>query len=73
MEAMKTNVLIWGLFMSWSMKAAIQLRPNYTENLEVYKKTNFEEIQNLFNITQKLALEHLEEILNVNTIESTSP
>ena len=35
--------------------------------------TNFEEIQSLFNITQKLMLEHSEEILNVHTIESTSP
>ena len=73
MEAMKTNVLIWGLFMSSSMKAAIRLGPHYTENLEVFKKTNFEEIQKLFNITQKLALEHPEEVLNVNTIESPSP
>ena len=41
--------------------------------LEVYKNTNFEEIQSVFNITQKLILEHSEEILNVHTIESTSP
>ena len=64
-EAMKTNVLIWGLFMSSSMKAAIHHGPNYTENLEVYKNTNFGEIQNVFNITQKLVLEHSEEILKV--------
>ena len=59
--------------MSSSMKAAIHLGPNYTENLEVYKNSNFEEIQNLFNITQKLVLEHSEGILNVNTIEGASP
>ena len=34
---------------------------------------NFQEIQNLFNITQKLVLECSEEILIVHTIESTSP
>ena len=33
------------------------------------KNTNFEEIQSLFNITQKLILEHSEAFLNVNTIE----
>ena len=49
------------------------LDQNYTENLEEYKDTNFEENQNIFNITQKLSLEHPEEILNVNTIESASP
>ena len=55
--------------MSSSMEAAIHLGPNYTENLEVYKNTNFEEIPNLFNITQKWVSEHSEEILNVHTIE----
>ena len=55
------------------MKAAIHLGPNYLANLEISKNTNFEEIQNLFNITQKLILEHSEEILNVPTMHSTSP
>ena len=59
--------------MSSSMKAAIHLGPNYLANVEVYKNTNFEEIQSLFNITQKLILDLSEEILNVNTIESAIP
>ena len=62
-----------GMFMSSSMKAAIHLGPNYLANLEVFKNPNFEEIQILFNITQKLILQHSEEILNVRTIDSTSP
>ena len=52
MEALKTNVLIWRMFMSSSMKAAIHLGPNYLANLEVYKNTNCEGIQSLFNITK---------------------
>ena len=40
MEALKTNVLIWSMFMSSSMKAAIHLGQNYLANLEVYKNTN---------------------------------
>ena len=72
MEALKTNVLIWGMFMSSSMKAATHLGPNYLANLEVYKNTNFEEIQSFFSITQKWILGHSEEILNVKTIESAS-
>ena len=55
------------------MKAAIHLGPNYLANLEVNKKTNFEEIEILFNITQKLILEHSEGILDVKPLESTSP
>ena len=73
MEALKTNVLIWRMFMSSSMKAAIHLGPNNLANLEVYKNTNFEEIECVFNITQKLILEHSEEILNVKPLESSSP
>ena len=61
------------MFMSSSVKAAIHLGPNYLANLEVYKNTNFEEIQSLFNITQKMRLGLSQEILNVQTIESTSP
>ena len=48
MEAMKTTVLIWRLFISSSLKAATHLGPNYTENLDVFMNTNIEEIQNLF-------------------------
>ena len=59
--------------MSSSMKAAIHVGPNYLANLEVYKNTNFEGIQSIFNITQILILEHSEEILNVNTIDSAFP
>ena len=60
--------------MSSSMKAAIHLGPHYTKNSEVYKNTKFEEIQNLFSITQKLILDQNEQqILNVNTVDSISP
>ena len=38
------------------MKAAVRLGPNYNGNFKVYRNTNFEELQNLFDITQKLIL-----------------
>ena len=53
-EALKTNVLIWGLIMSTTMRAEIHLGPNCIKKLRVYRNTNFEELQNLFNITQKI-------------------
>ena len=59
--------------MSSSMKAAIHLGPNYLTILEIYKNTNFEEIQSLFQITLKLIVDHSEEILNIHTIHSASP
>ena len=53
------------------MKAAIHMGPDCTEILDVYKNTNFEELQNLFDITQKLV--HKQgEILNVTMIECAS-
>ena len=54
MQAYKTNVLIWGMFMTSSMKAAFHLGPNYLSNSEVYKNTKFEEIDSFFTITRKL-------------------
>ena len=58
--------------MSTTMKAAVRLGPSYTENLEVCRNTNFEELQNLFDITERLILEHQAEILNVSPIDWTA-
>ena len=59
-QAWKTNVLSWGFFMSTTIKAAVHLGPNsnYIEILEVYRNTNFEELQNLKDFTQRLILDH---------------
>ena len=40
--------------------------------MEVYRNTNFEVLKNLFDITQRLILEHEAEILNVPPIDWTS-
>ena len=53
------------------MKAAIHLDLRHTDNLEVCKNSEFEDIESLFNITKKLISEN-SETLNVNSIESTS-
>ena len=53
--------------MTSSMKAAFHLGPNYLSNSEV------EEIESLFTITQKLVMEHSEEVLNVKCLEYSSP
>ena len=57
--------------MATTMKAAVHLGPNYTENMEVCKHANFKEIQNLFNVSQRLIMEHPAEILNVSTVDWT--
>ena len=47
----KTNVLIWGLFMSTTTKASVHLGPSYSEKLVAYRNSNFEELRTLFDIT----------------------
>ena len=59
--------------MSSSLKAAIHLGQNYTENMAVFNNTDMEEIQNLCSINQRLVLGNTEEILNVQAVESTDP
>ena len=54
------------------MEASVHLGPNYNEHLEVYWNTNFEELKNLIDITQRLILEHEAEILNVSPIGWTA-
>ena len=54
-------------------KSLFHLGANYTENLEVYRHINFEEFHNLFDITQRLILDHQAEILNVSPIDWTAP
>ena len=41
-QAHNTNILIWRKFMSASMKASIHMGPDSTENLKVFKNTNFD-------------------------------
>ena len=57
--------------MSASMKAAIHMGPDYTEILEVYKNTNFEELQILFDTAQQLVRKQ-GEILKVKMVEGAS-
>ena len=71
--ALKTNVLTCGMSLFSSMEAAFHLGPNYLTNSEIYKNTEFEEFENLFNIAQKLVMEHSEEILDVKWLEYSSP
>ena len=59
MEADKTNISMWTLFMASSMQAALHGDPSFTENLEVFKNPDFENIES-------------SEILNVTSLETSS-
>ena len=68
-----TNILIRGSFMPDSMRAAIHLGQNNTENVAVFKNVHVEEITDLFRTTKILVLEHSEEFLDVKVIDSNDP
>ena len=65
----RVKVLIWGLFKSTSMKAAVHLGDTYNKNLVAHRNTNFDALGTFFDITQKLILDENHEILNFSTIE----
>ena len=65
----KVNVLIWWLFMSTTMKAAVLLGHKYNDNSVTNRNTDFEELKTLFDISQRLILDQDFEILNVSSIE----
>ena len=71
---LKTNVLIWGLFMSTTMKSAVRFGREYQQNWIACRNTNFEEIKTLFDITLRLIVDNSSEILNLSTtINDFSP
>ena len=53
----RTNVLIWELVMSTTMKASIHLGPSYNDILVAYRNTDCKALKTLFDITQRLILE----------------
>ena len=69
----KVNVLMSWLFMSTTMKAAIHLGENDTDNLVTYINAIFEALKTLFDITQKLILNQKHEVKHVSTTEWQLP
>ena len=54
-----------------SMKAALHMDPSDTENFEVFKNSEFENIESMFNITRKMIGEN-SETMNVSSLEAAS-
>ena len=60
---------MWGLFVSSTMKAAIHLGLNYEKNIEILKCRNFENVGNLFTLTEILVTENSSQTLSVSRID----
>ena len=69
MEQVNTNAMIWGLFITASIKAAVHLGKVYEENLHVMKNTEFSKFRPLFSITQKLMFDQEDEMFGISTID----
>ena len=54
MPDIDVNTMIWGFFMSATTKAAENLGQDDQENLRTTKNTDFEQVKQLFDISQKL-------------------
>ena len=63
------NMVIWGIFMSATMKAAVHLGQYYQENSRTTKNTDFDNIKRLFQISQKLIMDQCHEIDGISTID----
>ena len=65
---LKTNVLIWGLFMSTTIKSADYLDLDYDQILIACQNTNFEGIKTLFDISLRMIAENSFEILILSSM-----
>ena len=64
MVDLKTNVVIWGLFRSKTMKSAVHVGLDYDQNLIACQNTYFEGCKTLFDISLRLIAENSFDILN---------
>ena len=64
---LRTNVLIWGLFMSTTMKSAVNFGREYHQILIACRNKNFEDIKTLFDTSLRLIEENSYEILHLST------
>ena len=65
------HISIWTLCMASSMKAALHMDQNYAKNLEIFKNSEFENIESLFNVTNMMIAGN-SEIRNIFPKDSAS-
>ena len=59
------NMMIWGMFMSATTKGAVHLGQDYQEILRTTRNTDFDNIKQLFVISQKLIKDQNQEIYGI--------
>ena len=66
------STMIWGICMSATIKAAVHLGQYYQENLHSTKNTEFENVKQLFDLSQKSILDQSQEIYWISRLECNS-
>ena len=66
---LEVNGIIWWIFLSETMKAAVRLGPVHEQNLCTTKNTDFEQFKTLCDISQRLILNHGSENGGISTIK----
>ena len=69
MPEIDVNAMIWRVLMSATMKAAVHLGQDFSDNLRITRNTDFEKVEQLFDISQKLILNQSEDIFGISTID----
>ena len=69
MSGIDVSAVICGIFMSATMKAAVRLGQNDQENLSTTKKTDFDKMKQLFDITRKSILDLEQELHGISAID----
>ena len=59
--------MIWGIFMSATMKAAVHTGQDYEQNLRTAENTGLEQVKALSDVSQSLILDHKSEICGIST------
>ena len=54
MKDLDVNAAIWGIFMSFTLLAAVHLGTKYTENLRSARSQSKKSVRQLFQVTRKL-------------------
>ena len=71
-DSEKMHIPMWTLSMASSMQAALYMDPNYAKNLEIFKNSEFENIESLFNVMNMMIARN-SEIKNLFPEDSANP
>ena len=72
MDSEKMHISIWTLFMASWTQAALNMDPNYAKNLKIFKNSEFENIESLFNVTNMMIAGN-SKIKNIFPKDSANP